>query len=125
MQSPEALVVILGTGGTIAGTASDTTDHVGYTAGQLGVNQLVAAVPVLAGGVQAARDVRKVHPYRVDAFGSGDAGVIGEVEQGALRLHRPWPDEGAPLGVDRLPAADAAWPRVEIVTSHAGSDGEI
>lgn len=41
-------VVILGTGGTIAGTAADASDNVGYTAAQLGVAQLVAAVPALA-----------------------------------------------------------------------------
>jgi L-asparaginase len=42
-------VVVLGTGGTIAGTAASATDAVGYTAAQLGVAQLVAAVPALAG----------------------------------------------------------------------------
>ncbi|MBB4844099.1 L-asparaginase [Paucibacter oligotrophus] len=41
-------VVILGTGGTIAGTAADPGDNVGYQAAQLGVAQLVAAVPALA-----------------------------------------------------------------------------
>lgn len=41
-------IVILGTGGTIAGTAASATDAVGYVAGQIGVAQLVAAVPVLA-----------------------------------------------------------------------------
>jgi L-asparaginase len=41
-------VVILGTGGTIAGTAASATDAVGYTAAQLGVAQLVAVVPALA-----------------------------------------------------------------------------
>jgi L-asparaginase len=41
-------IVVLGTGGTIAGTAANAADVVGYTAGQLGVQQLVAAVPALA-----------------------------------------------------------------------------
>ena len=41
-------IVILGTGGTIAGTAASAADAVGYTAAQLGVAQLVAAVPPLA-----------------------------------------------------------------------------
>jgi L-asparaginase len=41
-------VMILGTGGTIAGTAASAADAVGYTAAQLGVAQLVAAVPALA-----------------------------------------------------------------------------
>ncbi len=44
----EDVVVILGTGGTIAGTATDAADNVGYTAAQLGVAQLIAAVPPLA-----------------------------------------------------------------------------
>ncbi len=42
-------VVILATGGTIAGTAASPTDSLGYTAGQLGVDQLLMAVPPLAG----------------------------------------------------------------------------
>ncbi|MDY0745643.1 asparaginase [Paucibacter sp. R3-3] len=42
------LIVILGTGGTIAGTATDAADNVGYTAAQIGVDQLIAAVPQLA-----------------------------------------------------------------------------
>jgi L-asparaginase len=44
----QSKIVILGTGGTIAGTAASTTDTVGYTSAQLGVAQLVAAVPSLA-----------------------------------------------------------------------------
>src|SRR5216110_3259711 len=49
MQNETSTVVVLGMGGTIAGTASDAGDNVGYTAAQLGVAQLVAAVPMLAG----------------------------------------------------------------------------
>jgi hypothetical protein len=41
-------VVILGTGGTIAGRAVTSSDNVGYVAGQVGVEQLVAEVPMLA-----------------------------------------------------------------------------
>lgn len=41
--------MVLGTGGTIAGTAADAADNVGYTAAQLGVDALVKAVPALAG----------------------------------------------------------------------------
>ncbi len=41
-------VVILGTGGTIAGTAASAADAVGYAAAQLGVGHLVAAVPGLS-----------------------------------------------------------------------------
>jgi L-asparaginase len=229
MQKQRDTVVVLGTGGTIAGTAADALDNVGYSAAHLGVAQRVAAVPalaatsleveqvaqldskdmshaawrelarrcahhlaraevagivvthgtdtleetawflqrvlapskpivltaamrpatalhsdgaqnlldavavaqwpqacgvvaVLAGWVHGARDVRKVHPYRLDAFSSGDAGAIGSIEEGRLRLFRPWPC-GEALGVDALPADVAHWPQVEIVTSHAGASG--
>jgi L-asparaginase len=41
-------IVILGTGGTIAGKAADVSDNIGYTAAQIGVSELVAAIPALA-----------------------------------------------------------------------------
>lgn len=231
MQKKASTVVVLGTGGTIAGTAADAGDNVGYTAAQLGVAQLVEAVPalqataleveqvaqvdskdmshavwrqlalrcahhlardevagivvthgtdtleetawflqrvlapnkpvvltgamrpatalqtdgpqnlldavtvaqspgargvvaVLSGRVHGARDVRKVHPYRVDAFNSGDAGPIACVEEGELRVFRAWP-VGDALGIDRLPSDTSAWPSVEIVMSHAGATGAV
>ena len=37
-------IVMLGTGGTIAGSAADADDNVGYTAAQVGVAQLLEAV---------------------------------------------------------------------------------
>lgn len=224
-------VVLLGTGGTIAGTAARADDHVGYAAGTLGVAELVAAVPalqgqplqaeqvanldskdmahavwqrlaqraahhlarpevagvvvthgtdtleetawflhrvlapakplvltaamrpatalgadgpqnladavwlarqpgvhgvlaVLAGAVHGAADLRKAHPYRVDAFDSGDAGPLAWIEQGALRPLRAWP-VGAPLGLAAIERDPAAWPVVDIVTSHAGARGEV
>ena len=231
MQSTSSTVVILGTGGTIAGAAPDAGDNVGYTAAQFGVAELVAAQPalagvpleleqiaqldskdmshavwlqlaqrvahhasraevtgivithgtdtleetawflqrvlaptkpvvltaamrpatssqaegpqnlldavrvaqhtgacgvlaVLSGAVHGARDVRKVHPYRVDAFGSGDAGPLAWIEEGALRRLRPWPG-GEAFGIDALLPAPGTWPLVEIVTSHAGASGAI
>jgi L-asparaginase len=42
-------IVIFGTGGTIAGKAKSASDNIGYTAGQVGVTELVAAIPALAG----------------------------------------------------------------------------
>ena len=231
MQNIEQTVVILGTGGTIAGTAKNATDNVGYTAAQIGVAQLLSAVPVLAGqaleaeqvcqidskdmgfviwralalrvahhlarpevagivithgtdtleetayflqrllapakpvvltaamrpatalladgpqnlldavsvarlpggqgvvtvlagDVHSAFDVRKTHTYRLAAFGSGDAGVVAQIEEGRLRQHRTWP-AGEALGVGRLPVDLAGWPWVEIVTSHAGSRAKL
>ncbi len=43
----DSKIVILGTGGTLAGTAASAADAVGYTAAQLGIGHLVAAVPGL------------------------------------------------------------------------------
>ncbi len=84
-------------------------------------------VAVCAGAIHGAPDVRKQHTYRLDAFSSGDAGPIGYVEEGRLRLLREWP---AAQGGIRMPSiealADAAsWPWVEIVTSHAGASGRM
>jgi L-asparaginase len=41
-------LVVLGTGGTIAGRAAQANDNVGYVAGQVAVSDLVAMVPALA-----------------------------------------------------------------------------
>lgn len=48
-------IIILGTGGTIAGIAASRTDNVGYTAAQVGVAQLLAAIPSLMGANGAAQ----------------------------------------------------------------------
>jgi L-asparaginase len=236
-------VVVLGTGGTIAGTAATPGDNIGYTAAQVGVEQLLDAIPALrlgrhpvvteqvaqvdskdmdfsiwqalalrvahwlamddvcgvvithgtdtleetayflqalldpakpvvltcamrpasalapdgpqnvldavtvattpgargvmavcAGTVHAAIDVQKVHTYRLDAFGSGDAGPLGYVEEGVFRRLRAWPAgrgaaletwhaaAGEPGWLEVVAQGDATqWPRVEIVLSHAGA----
>jgi len=72
----------------------------------------------LAGTVHSALDVRKQHSYRVDAFGSGDAGPLARIEEGRVRRLREWP-AGEPLGLDCI--AKGEWPWVELVTSHAGA----
>ncbi len=238
----EQKIVILGTGGTIAGTGSSALDHTGYTAAQLGVQDLLAGLPgwgvdaaqklvveqvaqvdskdmgfavwtrlaervshylaspevrgivithgtdtleetaywlqallaptkpvvltcamrpataltpdgpqnlldalavaafegaqgvtaVCAGTVHSAFHVQKVHPYRLDAFDSGDAGPLGFVEEGRVRMLRAWPErEAGDAKSDAvaacgpwLPGAATLWPRVEIVTSCAGVDGQ-
>jgi L-asparaginase len=230
MQNSPQRLVVLGTGGTIAGTAEQASDHTGYTAAQLGITELLARVPgldasaieteqvaqldskdmdhatwqrlarrvahhlarndvqgvlvthgtdtleetayflhrvlapakpvvlcaamrpatalqadgpqnlldavavartpgaagvlaVLAGRVIGAADLRKLHPYRLDAFGAGDAGDLGQVEQGCLRRFRDWPAAPRHPGADRLMSDDpATWPWVALVTSHAGAD---
>jgi L-asparaginase len=227
-------IVVLGTGGTIAGTAATADDHLGYQAAQLGVRQLIDAIPslrgeplvaeqvaqldskdmshevwralaqrcahwlarddvrgivithgtdtieetafflqevlapakpvvltcamrpatalapdgpqnvadavvvaqcdgamgvlvVCAGAIHAARDVAKVHPYRLDAFGSGDAGPVGWVEAGSVRRLREWPagsSERAATLLARL-SRPLPWPAVHIVLSHAGADATL
>jgi len=79
---------------------------------------------VCAGTIHSARDVQKVHTYRLDAFGSGDAGPLGFVEEGVVRwVHRCTQNE--PVGLfpftERL--RNAVWPRVEIIMSYAGATG--
>ena len=225
--SAEKCVVILGTGGTIAGVSADAVDNVSYQAGQIGVARLIAAVPALsgmalqaeqvaqldsctmsievwqnlarraafhlardevagvvvthgtdtleetawflhrvlapkkplvltaamrpasalladgpqnlldavrvaqmaaaqgvlvavAGRVHSASDVQKMHSYRVDAFESPDAGPLAYIEEGALRVLRPWP-QGLALGLDHIARDASAWPWVEQLCNHVAA----
>lgn len=88
------------------------------TAGAKGV------VVVCAGTIHAAREVQKIHPYRLNAFDSGDSGALGYVEEGVVRGVRCWPTE--PVGTTRfmsLAIGDGPWPRVEIVMNYVGATG--
>lgn len=234
MQVSKPKIVVLGTGGTIAGTGTDAQDHVVYRSAQLGVEALLAAVPALAaywlvseqvaqidskdmdvsvwrtlaqrcdhwcsqpdvsgvvithgtdtleetafflhsvldpakpvvltcamrpatalaadgpqnlmdavavasaegacgvlavcaGVVHSARDVRKCHPYRLDAFTSGEAGPVGYVEEGRLRRVRDWlsPPADRRQAAQKVALRTRPWPRVEILMNHAGADGSI
>ncbi len=82
---------------------------------------------VAHGRVHAARDVGKQHPARVDAFGSGERGPLGFIDARGLRFTRELP-AGAAAGW-RAPwrgePEQAQWPRVELVSSHAGADGAV
>ncbi|WP_309682721.1 asparaginase [Polaromonas sp.] len=231
-------IVILGTGGTIAGRAAAASDNIGYTAAQVGIDQLVADIPALAEGgpvtteqlaqidskdmsfavwtqlalrvsellaqpevqgivithgtdtleetawflqaacspakpvvltcamrpasalvpdgpqnvldavavarhagaqgvvavcagtIHGAHDVQKVHTYQLNAFGSGDAGPIGYVEEGRLRLLRNWPlakAERAQEAIKKIAdlGNEGDWPRVEIVMNYAGASGAM
>jgi L-asparaginase len=87
--------------------------------------QARGVVAVCAGVIHGAREISKVHHYRLDPFSSGDAGAIGYVEEGRVRLVRPWPSPAtAPDTLERCVRA-AQWPRVEIVLNHAGAGGMI
>ena len=225
-------IVVLGTGGTLAGTSDSVTDNLGYSAAQLGIEQLLTSIPslhglplaseqvaqvdskdmdealwsrlvlrcahwlsqddvqglvvthgtdtleetayllhallapakpvvltcamrpatslqadgpqnivdavtvalwpgaagvvaVCAGAIHGAVDVRKHHSYRLDAFSSDDAGPIGQVEEGRLRLHRGWPAAGPVHPALASIAQEGGWPQVEIVTSHAGASSRL
>ena len=81
---------------------------------------------VAHGKVHAGQHVQKVHPYRLDAFDSGEAGLVGVMEEGRIRLLAGWPDSGSDWG----PLYGAIfeiqqWPRVEIIMSHAGATGAL
>lgn len=84
---------------------------------------------VCAGAVHAPRHVQKMSSYRVDAFGSGDAGPIGWMEEGGLRQGHPWPQARSVSAAlsqalpQALPVEQGAWPWVEIVLSHASARG--
>ncbi len=230
-------IVVLGTGGTIAGTAADAADNIGYKAAQVGVRDLLASIPafgragggtveaeqvaqvdskdmdfdiwrqlacrcqhhldspsvqgvvithgtdtleetawflqevlhcakpvvltsamrpasaltpdgpqnlmdavalalapdvcgvfaVAAGEVHGARLVQKVHPYRVNAFASGDGGPMGWMEEGSVR----WAPNIAVAHVSNgriamnVIANSIPAPRVEIILSHAGATGNL
>jgi L-asparaginase len=97
--SPEQQrVVVLGTGGTIAGRADRVGDNVGYTAAQVTVNELLAAVPGCEG---VAIDVEQV--AQVDSKDM-TLGVWQTLAQ-RLAFHLARPDVGAVVvthGTDTL-----------------------
>ena len=74
MQSPQSpqsqptqRIVILGTGGTIAGTAASANDNLGYRSAQVGVAELVAAVPALAARSLEAEQLAQIDSKDMDA----------------------------------------------------------
>ncbi len=84
-------------------------------------------VAVCAGAVHTALDVQKNHTYRLDAFSSGDAGPLGYVEEGQLRLLKNWPLaplEKVSIAIEDI-AESTSWPRVEIVMNYAGCSGAV
>ena len=84
---------------------------------------------VLAGQVHAADTLRKVDAYRLDAFSSGDAGLVARVEEGLVQPLRPWPlaaNPDSPALLAAVLGSDCtSWPRVAWITSHAGFDAGL
>lgn len=88
---------------------------------------------VFAGAIHDPCRVQKVDGWRIDAFSSGAAGVLGQVDEAGVRWTRA-PEAVPPMGMDlmatdrmaaRLDAllARPVWPRVELVFSHAAVTG--
>lgn len=74
------------------------------------------------GEVHSAQWLRKVHPYRVNAFASGAQGPAGWVEEGVVRWAAGVPEHAAAALAAALWQQDAGrWPWVEIVTSTAAA----
>ena len=88
--------------------------------------QATGVLVVCAGTVHGAVDVQKVHTYRLDAFDSGDAGPVAYVEESRLRWLRQ-PEAGGRVAAQALHriVQGTAWPRVEIVVSHAGTGAAV
>ena len=88
---------------------------------------LFGVVVAISGEVHAARAVRKAHPSRMDAFASACGLPLARWVDERLDLLLPaasWPvAERAARSI--LDIDPRQWPRVEIVASHAGSDGRV
>jgi L-asparaginase len=74
---------------------------------------------VFAGAIHSPLDVYKAHSSDLDAFDSGEAGPLGVVESGSVRVLRQPPHPGDPIELL------GEWPRVEIVLNYAGATGAI
>lgn len=69
----------------------------------------------LAGTIEAADDVQKMHTTAFDTFGSPNRGSLGLVGERGIRLHRP-------RGRRRTLRTDRAAERVYLVTTGIGAD---
>lgn len=89
------------------------------TAGAAGV------LVVCAGEIHGAQQVQKMHPYRVNAFASGNAGPWGWVEEGAVRWSQGTCPAISPQGSLPKFFTHSPWPRVEIVMNYAGGSASV
>ena len=102
----------------------------------------VAALPlarglmlVMAGQVWEASGVRKVFGQRKDPFANVDQTPLGVLHDEGLRLHGPWPvaeetqwvpvRQALAAWCSDLPADEADWPWVAVITSHGGADARV
>ena len=87
-------------------------------------------VVVCAGDIHSALDVQKVHTYRLNAFSSGDLGLMGVVEENALKIFKNWPFNQqiqAQIATENIAILNAlhSWPKVEIIMNYAGANGML
>lgn len=75
---------------------------------------------VLNGYIYAGSEIRKAHTTRIDAFTAGEAGALGAIDNGVIRMFRDYPISQGIINASKLPASSEAWPWVEILTSCAG-----
>ncbi len=88
--------------------------------------QAQGVLAVCAGHIHRARDVQKVHPYRLDAFSSGDVGPCGQMVRGQVQWSGScWASEPHPCAAQALVQAASDWPWVEVLDSHAGADARL
>lgn len=66
MQVTERKIVVLGTGGTIAGRAASAQDNVGYQAAQVGVDDLLQGLPLAPGVRLLAEQVAQIDSKDLD-----------------------------------------------------------
>jgi L-asparaginase len=66
MQAHQRKLVVLATGGTIAGRAASATDNLGYRAAQLPVQQLLAGLPLPAGFAAEGEQVAQIDSKDMD-----------------------------------------------------------
>ena len=122
--APDKPIVLTGAMRPATSAAADGPQNLADALAVAASRDAAGVCVVFAGAVHGAQDVAKRNNYRLDAFSSGDAGPIGYVEEGRLRVLRPWPASGRQCELARLRSPNQ-WPRVEIVFNHAGADGTI
>jgi len=81
---------------------------------------------VAAGEIHHSQHVQKVHPTRINAFDSGEAGAAGAVQQDQVEWFAAFKPVAAqcqtmPLGLLEV----ATWPWVEIVMNHVQADAKV
>ena len=53
-------IVVLGTGGTLAGASADPADNLGYRAGELSIGEVLASVPALRGEPLECEEIARI-----------------------------------------------------------------